>query len=141
MTMSSIYGPYTEHVAAAIDKVHTITPEQARAVDEWTRTARGYAAAAIRGYAHELTLPELLNIRADAVADVVHEVWQVLGGRRNIYPTDVVQSVATAAGHAVVALVLRDNLDPRDYDLLTEPMRTLFGPLHPNDPNDPKEQG
>lgn len=138
MTTTSIYGPHTEHVAAVIDKVHTITPEQAQEVDEWTRTARGYAAAAVRGWAHEHTPPELLNARFGAVADVVHEVWQVLGGRRNSYPTDVVQSVAMGGGHAVVALVLRDNLDPGDYDLLAEPMRALFGPLHPDDP---KEQG
>lgn len=130
----SDYGPHAEQVYAFCAKLGSITPEQARAVDEWTRTARGFAATAVRGWAHDQTPSEFRNARFDAVADAVHEVWQVLGGRRNTYPTDVVESVAMTAGHAVVALVLRDMLDPGDYDLLTEPMRTLFGRLHPDDP-------
>lgn len=46
----------------------------------------------------------------------------------------------TAPMGAVIALLMRDIFDTETYDVLTGPCRRAVGPIHPGDPELPRDR-
>ncbi len=111
-----VFGPQGEQVAALIERVKTLTPEEARRLDaerdaarEWARYVASRAARHAARYATRYAASDAARRAA----------W---------YATRY------AASDAAGALLVRDLIPTEQYDILTGPWRRDIGPIHPDDP-------
>lgn len=126
------FGPQHEQVVALLGRLAAMTVDDAdrvgarrarsaaTVVDE-VRERVWFAAPAGRNPAQRAALAGALNVVWDTL-------WSPLGDGGGVWG-----DVADAAAAAAIGLVLRDIIDPADYRLLTGPLASVFGPLHPDD--------
>lgn len=129
----SDYGPQTEQVVALLDRLAAMTGNDARrlAARRMDDADRLGDDARVRVW---FPAPDRRPARADAMADAMNTVWRAA----NYWPLggdgDMWEAAANVAANAAVGLVLRDIIDPVDYRTLTDPVASVLGRLHPDDP-------
>jgi hypothetical protein len=109
-------GPNGDHVVAFIEKCRVLS------ADELKRLAAAWEAAA-RAAARDAAWAAAGATARAAAGDAARAAaWDAVG-----------EAAGGAARGAALALVVRDVLPQRDYDILTMPCRRAIGRIHPDD--------
>lgn len=140
----SDYGPHTEQVTALIEWLGALAVTEAFSVPDVTgREHNGRVKKVLRRIldATDKSVQARRGVLASAMVAAVEaadasaeRAGSSITPRWDRDGCEEWANACRAGMNAVIGLAMRDLLDAADYYLLTEPMRTLFGPLHPDDP-------
>ena len=108
-------GPQSSNMNALITALLALNSTQVQALDDATGGSADHAGAWVAAWKAGW------DNHRNAVMDAVCDVGQAKAG--------------TAGVRVLAGLLVRDLIDERDYNLLTEPWRDVFGPIHPLDPD------
>lgn len=132
--MNDFYGPNTAEVKAFLALLPTLTDEQWEVVCDARNAARGAALdaawVAAQYTAVYAVVPEVAEI-------AISRAYTVTWDTRTQVDIDTLYDAATAAADAAMALVVRDRIHRKDFDILTAPMRAAgvdFDALGVDDP-------
>lgn len=119
------FGPQGVHVAALIEAMRTMTPEQARAAGETARAAVWAAARDAAWYAaRDAAWAAAWDAARAAAGDAARvAAWAAAWA-----------AVRDAAWYAAMALTVRDLISTEHYLTLTRPLRLTGVTVHPDDP-------
>jgi len=115
------YGPQTEAIETLIEQLRTLTPEQAVTLDAAWGAARDAVWAAAWYGVMDAVRDAVRDAALDAVRDAVRDaaldaVWSAV---RN--------TTRVAIWGAVLALLVQDLIDPKHFDALYGPWKSVMG--------------
>lgn len=106
-------GPQGPEVAALLERIWGLTRGEASALSAAWYAARGAALDAARSAVLDAARSAALNAARSTVLDATR--------------SDALDAAWGAAWYTVLAVLVRDLIAPEQYDILTEPWRTVMG--------------
>lgn len=119
-------GPHGEEIAAIIERAASLTPHEISALDA-TSAADRDTSSLIKERLMVNILGKSRETIWNAVASAIFNI------SRDIKDPKATRIIQDVVGNTVIALIVRDTIMVKNYDILTTPWRKTIGKIHPDD--------